>query len=344
MAGDVKTGCTTIDKAIKAGKFPAGTDINAVHKLEPSEFVAPPKTAADTDKLLVEEAGGAKAVVTVADVKGSGGGVSDADALHKAGAYSQNELSSMDPKLALGLDDVFVLEDRAVGAEQGDKKVAVLTSILERTIVSRFDADDQYGSLTDKPTPVAADRILIEDSAGGTFDKKRIELTDLIGGGGADPNAVHVNVDGEINGIALQKNVPVAEDMVLLEDSAATFGKKKVSVGSLTSIVDPVNVGTSRDFALTDFGKMVNCTNDGADITITIRLEATVEFLSGTVLRIRRASTVVSEVTVAKEAGVIFQGVLGDNPFKLDGTAGFEVKLEYRGSDIWLISGNVKAA
>ena len=43
-------------------------------------------------------------------------------------------------------------------------------------------ANNDFGNFTLKGTPVAADRILIEDSAGGTYVKKYTTLTDLLGG------------------------------------------------------------------------------------------------------------------------------------------------------------------
>jgi len=52
------------------------------------------------------------------------------------------------------------------------------------------------------------------------------------GGSATDANAVHVNVSGEINGVAL-KATPVSADIVLLEDSADSYSKKKATVMSL---------------------------------------------------------------------------------------------------------------
>lgn len=49
---------------------------------------------------------------------------------------------------------------------------------------------------------------------------------------GTDPDAIHDNVAGEINAIAL-KGSPVAADVLVLEDSAAGFVKKRVLVAAL---------------------------------------------------------------------------------------------------------------
>jgi hypothetical protein len=61
------------------------------------------------------------------------------------------------------------------------------------------------------------------------------------GAGGADPNAIHVNVANEISGIAA-KAAPVAADIVVIEDSAAAWAKKKVVLdgADVTAIHDNV--------------------------------------------------------------------------------------------------------
>ena len=52
------------------------------------------------------------------------------------------------------------------------------------------------------------------------------------GGGGTDANAVHVNVAGEINGIAA-KSTPTASDLLIIEDAADSNNKKKIAIGNL---------------------------------------------------------------------------------------------------------------
>jgi len=54
------------------------------------------------------------------------------------------------------------------------------------------------------------------------------------GAGGTDDDAIHDNVDGEINAIA-EKVTPVGADLVIIEDSAASYAKKKAQVSSLSS-------------------------------------------------------------------------------------------------------------
>lgn len=59
------------------------------------------------------------------------------------------------------------------------------------------------------------------------------------GAGGADADAIHDNVGGEIAAIA-DKATPVAADHLLIEDSAASDAKKDITVGSLGSALEGV--------------------------------------------------------------------------------------------------------
>lgn len=51
-------------------------------------------------------------------------------------------------------------------------------------------------------------------------------------GGSNDPDAIHVNVAGEINGLT-SKATPAAGDLVVIEDVVNSYNKKKVEVGTL---------------------------------------------------------------------------------------------------------------
>lgn len=55
-----------------------------------------------------------------------------------------------------------------------------------------------------------------------------------IGGGGTDPNAVHVNAQSEISGITA-KPTPTTNDILLIEDAADNNNKKKITIGDLPS-------------------------------------------------------------------------------------------------------------
>jgi len=56
-------------------------------------------------------------------------------------------------------------------------------------------------------------------------------------GGGADANAVHVNIAAEISAIT-SKGTPTTNDFLLIEDAADSNNKKKITIGSIPSAAD----------------------------------------------------------------------------------------------------------
>jgi hypothetical protein len=90
----------------------------------------------------------------------------------------------------------------------------------------------EISAITAKGTPTTADHILIEDAAASNV-KKRITIGDLSTPlAHAHANAIHDDVGGEIIAITL-KATPVSADVLLIEDSAASNAKKRVTIGSL---------------------------------------------------------------------------------------------------------------
>ena len=76
------------------------------------------------------------------------------------------------------------------------------------------------------------------------------------GGVGYDANAVHVNVASEIDGVTV-KGTPVAGDMLLIEDSAASFVKKKVDISAFLGggdLVDDLSPQLGADLDTNGFG------------------------------------------------------------------------------------------
>ncbi len=125
---------------------------------------------------------------------------------------------------------------------------------------------DEWSALTEKATPVAADLILVEDSA-ASGAKKKVQignidhdaLTNFVaaehvdwaaasagtihpdnyveGGPGTDTTAIHDDTSGEINAIT-EKVSPVGADVLVIEDSAASFAKKRVQITNLPGGAD----------------------------------------------------------------------------------------------------------
>ena len=91
------------------------------------------------------------------------------------------------------------------------------------------NVDGEIHAITEKTTPVDADELVIEDSE-ASHAKKRLQIANLPGG--TDTDAIHDNVDGEIAAVA-EKTTPVDADVALIEDSAASNAKKRLSWANL---------------------------------------------------------------------------------------------------------------
>ena len=89
----------------------------------------------------------------------------------------------------------------------------------------------EISGLTEKTTPVSDDLIVIEDSA-ATNAKKKVKIGNLPTGGGVDTTAIHKATAAEISAIT-EKTTPVGADVLLIEDSAASYAKKRVQITNL---------------------------------------------------------------------------------------------------------------
>ncbi len=89
---------------------------------------------------------------------------------------------------------------------------------------------DEINQVTLKGSPVGADIVLIEDSAEGPWDKKKVALSTLLGGA-TDPDAVHLSVADEFDGL---DEVAAAEtDRLIIEDASDLFNKKRITLTDL---------------------------------------------------------------------------------------------------------------
>ncbi len=93
------------------------------------------------------------------------------------------------------------------------------------------NAAGEINAIAEKAAPVNGDWVILEDSAAGNV-KKKAQVGNLPAAGGADANAIHDNVAGEIAAVA-EKAVPVAADLLIIEDSADANNKKSVQIGNL---------------------------------------------------------------------------------------------------------------
>ena len=273
------------DNYIEGG---AGTDTTAIHDNVAAEIsVLTLVTAVAGDHILIEDASDSnnKKRIQVSDLLGA----TDADAIHDNVA---SEISAIAAKATPIAADFLLIEDTAaanakksitmgaidhdaltnfVAAEHVDWAAASAGTIHTDNYIEGGAGTDttaihdnvasEISAITAKATPVAADHILIEDSAAANV-KKRITmgaidhdaLTNFVtaehvdwaaasagtihtdnyieGGAGTDTTAIHDNVSGEIVTIT-EKVSPVGADVLLIEDSADSNNKKRVQITNL---------------------------------------------------------------------------------------------------------------
>jgi len=156
----------------------------------------------------------------------------DADAIHDNVA---GEIILIAEKVAPANADVLVIEDSAAANIKKRVQIVNLPGGADPNAI-HVNVAAEIAGIAPKAVPIAADLIVIEDSAAANI-KKSVQVGNLPGG--ADPNAIHVNVAAEIAGIA-PKAVPIAADLIVIEDSAAANAKKSVQIGNLPAGADPI--------------------------------------------------------------------------------------------------------
>lgn len=157
------------------------------------------------------------------------------------------------------------------------------------------------------------------------------------GPGGTDDDAIHDNVAGEINAIA-EKTAPVAADLLIIEDSAASNAKKKVQIGNLPTVGYLLNFGGIA--AGGDTGKHFEVEGESNASTVgaldqrveaVIPKTATLKHLgwnsasasATTVVKVIKNSVVVATITLTGTSGV-------DTSLSIDFTEGTDkVAVEY---------------
>jgi len=156
----------------------------------------------------------------------------DPDAIHDNIA---GEIILIAEKVAPANADVLVIEDSAAANIKKRVQIVNLPGGADPNAI-HVNVAAEIAGIAPKAVPIAADLIVIEDSAAANA-KKSVQVGNLPGG--ADPNAIHVNVAAEIAGIA-PKAVPIAADLIVIEDSAAANVKKSVQIGNLPGGAAPV--------------------------------------------------------------------------------------------------------
>lgn len=129
--------------------------------------------------------------------------------------------------------------------------------------------DNEAGEIhavTEKTSPASNDELLLEDSA-ASYAKKRVKISNLIPSTSTDPDAIHDNVASEISAVT-EKSIIVADDLFLIEDSAASNAKKRVK---------QINVDPFRPFSVT-FGDGVNNIPANSSLRLPVPFDMTLTY------------------------------------------------------------------
>ena len=244
----VNTDTITIDLSSISGGGGSGTDSDAIHKNQSAEIsgITLKSPIINNDLFLIEDSadGNKKKRTTLNDIKTFvNTGVLDSNAIHD---NVSSEISIIPSKTSLVAGDFFLIEDSASG---NIKKRTTLDDIKGFVNAGGTDStaihDNISGEINAIPAKISLvsnDLLVIEDSAGSTFDKKKITMANIktfvdAGGGATDNNAIHDNVLGEIAGITLKSPI-VSNDLFIIEDSADSNNKKRTTLNDIKTFVN----------------------------------------------------------------------------------------------------------
>jgi len=172
---------------------------------------------------------------------GSGGveakGVTDSAAIHDDAA---GEILAITLKAAPGGTDVLVLEDVAA-ANVKKRTTAAAIAASGPPAAHALGGSEHSSSTLAQVNALVSDATLDTSSAsrppsgaaggdlGGTYPNPTVD-------DGADGTAIHDNVNSEISALT-DKAVPVGGDFLIIEDSAASNAKKRISISNLPASV-----------------------------------------------------------------------------------------------------------
>lgn len=174
---------------------------------------------------------------------------SDADALHTHGhAIHDNVASEISgiSGVTAAATDVLILED---ASNSWNKKRVTAQSIADLG-GSGTDDDAIHDNVANEITGIAtklsiadADEFILEDGE-ASYIKKAVTARNLKAYVGGDDDAIHVNVANEITGIT-PKGLVAAADEIVIEDSAASYVKKAVTLTNLKAYMSPAGNDTT---------------------------------------------------------------------------------------------------
>jgi hypothetical protein len=148
--------------------------------------------------------------------------------------------------------------------EEGEYYWELVRTDIERTWIEG-KADFEFSKSTTETGTESSYTVNVDSSGTPVSIALTSERTiNITAGAGADTTAIHDNESGEINAIT-SKTTPVSADVALIEDSAASYAKKKVLLSALP-------ISTATQTALDAKQALVNAAvalTDAASITLT---------------------------------------------------------------------------
>lgn len=167
-------------------------------------------------------------------IPGGGGGTGQTDTVQGDGTSIQNTGDDVNAVLTAIFGSVAGSICEGNDPRLSDARIPIPTAGADPTAIHE-DVAGEIFAIAVKAVPLAADLVLIEDTAAANAKKSTTAGAIAALGGGVDPNAIHDNVAGEIDAIAAK--VPVAADELLIEDSGAAWAKKKTTLTDLSAAV-----------------------------------------------------------------------------------------------------------
>ncbi len=142
-------------------------------------------------------------------------------------------------------NDILVIEDSESSPINQKKRITIgsLPGGQGGTDINAVHVNtaSEISGIAPKVSPIAADMLLIEDSA-DINSKKMITIGSLPWG--VDSTAMHPTTSGEIYAFTI-KNTPLTTDLIMIEDIEDTYKKKKITIGSLPETIDSTAIHKS---------------------------------------------------------------------------------------------------
>lgn len=173
----------------------------------------------------VKETGSSSSYLTAAVIRASGyvgiGTTDPEDLLHVDGPVALTDLVYfVDPTTPpVGVHKLYSRDDGIYVLDSDGIEVGPLGAGGSTLTVEEVDGTPSVGSVDTLVVPNGS----LTDNGGG-------QVTLSISG--SDSDAIHDNVSGEINAVT-EKTTPANDDVLLIEDSAASYAKKRVKISNL---------------------------------------------------------------------------------------------------------------